>query len=94
MSTINALKEQVALFDKCQNQVLTIFGVNLEDYWGLSGFDIIKFGDKVVMTPNNFSIAEQVAKKWGLPGVNLILQMIKAEPVNNLEEYLEAHKND
>lgn len=59
----------------------SIFGMDLMPYWNhITGFDIVKFDDLWIGYDGyTGSLQDFVKKKWGKPGVNLILELIGKE---------------
>jgi len=54
-----------------------IFGIHLRVFWdNITGFDIIKFDDHIIQTPNDLSMEEYITQEWGEEAANLIKFLI------------------
>ena len=55
----------------------SVFGVSLREFWSiLTGFDIIKFDEEFMKTPDGISTEEFVRQKYGELGVSIIKGLI------------------
>jgi len=52
-----------------------IFGDNLEDYWDLTGFDVIKFDD-LIKPIDGVSTEDTVREKYGQEAVDFVYSLM------------------
>ncbi len=62
---------------KYQQEFQLMFGISLSGFWNvLTGFDVIKFDEKFLKTPDGISTVEFVKRNYGDYGVKIIEGLI------------------
>ena len=58
-----------------------IFGVNLMTYWDMiTGFDLVKFDDEVLQTPDHIGARDICIRKFGQRAADVIVYLIGGTP--------------
>jgi len=66
------------LFSENKDEFKRIFGINLLDYFcPITGFDIVRFDDNFIKSPDGKSMRQVIQEKYGNEGVELIERLIK-----------------
>jgi len=56
-----------------------VFGVNLKDFWGALGFDVVAFDVNFIKSPDRFSCAEAIRAKYGDRAVQIVRDLMGDE---------------
>lgn len=75
---MNPIQHNINLVTNYSQEFYRIFQVNLKNYFPnyLTGFDIVKFDDEVIKTPDDISMSQHIKEKYGEDGHHLIKILI------------------
>jgi hypothetical protein len=81
MGTLPELvRKNLDLYGQTYRKFAEVFGVALRPYWdNITGFDIVKFDDDFIKSPENKSMGDTVLETYGQEAFDLIRKLISLE---------------
>ena len=75
-----------SLTPELRKQFKEFFGVLIDPYWdGLFGFDVIKFDEEFVKTPENKSMKEHISEIYSEDACKFVESLFDMIPLKDLE---------
>jgi len=70
--------DNIALKKVCEKDFKNLFGLELGDYFdALTGFDIVKFDENLLKSPDGMSCRDVILEKYGEEAVGVIQKLLK-----------------
>jgi hypothetical protein len=72
------IRGNIELYERKCRDFQNIFGTPLKPYWdNITGFDIVRFDEKLIKSPNGKSISDVVLERYGKDAVELVEALLK-----------------
>ena len=79
-SLTKLVRRNLELYGQTYREFTEMFGVSLRSYWNnITGFDIVRFDDDVIKSPENESMGATVLETYGQEAYDLIRRLISLE---------------
>lgn len=71
------IKENDKKYRRYAHEFAELFGIHLKPFWdNITGFDIVKFDDHIIQSPDGLSIKDVISKEYSNEAVELIEHLI------------------
>lgn len=74
---LDTIRKHRRLYSTYNNSFFKIFNIALSSYFDdVMGFDIVKFDEDIIKSPDNVSMADCVKDKYGQDGYDLLVLLL------------------
>lgn len=78
LTYMSMIKSNDKLYRKHEHEFAELFGIHLRPFWdNITGFDIVKFDDHIIQSPNGQSMEDVLQAEYGDEGVSIIQSLLK-----------------
>ena len=78
LSYMSLIKSNDKLYRQYAHEFAELFGIHLRPFWNnITGFDIVKFDEHIIQSPDGQSMEDVINNEYGKEGVNIIKNLIK-----------------
>ena len=64
-------------YRRYDHEFAEIFGIHLKPFWdNITGFDIVKFDEHIIQSPDDLSMEDVIKKEYGNEAVTLIKDLL------------------
>lgn len=78
LTWMTLIKENDKKYRQYAHEFAELFGIHLRPFWdNVTGFDIVKFDDHIIQSPDGQSMEDVIQSEYGNEGVNIIKSLLK-----------------